>query len=91
MKCELFICRSIGCTVVEMLTCHPPLYDMEPMAALFRIATQPVSVNLPPHCSEHVQSFLKLCFTRLVHVIVGGCSRECFSIVQKHCVLVILM
>ena len=30
---------------------HPPLYDMEPMATLFRIATQPVSVNLPPHCS----------------------------------------
>ncbi|XP_065887366.1 mitogen-activated protein kinase kinase kinase 2-like [Dysidea avara] len=55
---------SIGCTVLEMLTCHPPLFDMEPMAALFRIATQPVSINLPPHCSEHVQSFLKLCFIR---------------------------
>ena len=23
--------RSVGCTVVEMLKCHPPLHDFDPM------------------------------------------------------------
>ena len=58
--------RSVGCTVVEMLTCHPPLYDLEPMAAMFRIATQAQMVppDLPPHCSEHAENFLSKCFVK---------------------------
>ena len=28
---------SVGCTVVELLTEHPPYFDLQPMAALFRI------------------------------------------------------
>lgn len=89
----LLVVRSIGCTVVEMLTCHPPLYDMEPMAALFRIATQPVSVNLPPHCSEHVDSFLKLCFLRSVgpitHIALTKMAYFTWLRTHKWCKIVI--
>lgn len=28
---------SVGCTVIELLTCIPPYYDLQPMPALFRI------------------------------------------------------
>lgn len=28
---------SVGCTVIELLTCLPPYYDLQPMPALFRI------------------------------------------------------
>ncbi|KAL8120472.1 hypothetical protein AgCh_017587 [Apium graveolens] len=28
---------SVGCTVIELLTCSPPYYDLQPMPALFRI------------------------------------------------------
>lgn len=55
---------SVGCTVVEMLTCHPPLFDLEPVAAMFRIASHPITPNLPPHCSEHAETFLTKCFVR---------------------------
>ena len=58
-------CRSVGSTVVEMLTCHPPWYDVrEPTAAMFKIAMEETCPNLPPHCSEHVKHFLALCFVK---------------------------
>lgn len=28
---------SVGCTVIELLTCVPPYYDLQPMPALFRV------------------------------------------------------
>ena len=28
---------SVGCLVVELLTGHPPYYELQPMSALFRI------------------------------------------------------
>lgn len=36
--------RSVGCTIVELLTGKPPYYDLAPMAALFRI----VQDDYPP-------------------------------------------
>ena len=61
-----FVTRSIGCTVIEMLTSKPPFNNLEPNAAIFAIATKPVSYVLPPSCSEHVHSFLKMCLTKYV-------------------------
>ena len=28
---------SVGCTAIELLTCKPPYFDLQPMPALFRI------------------------------------------------------
>ena len=56
--------RSVGSTVVEMLKCHPPWYDYEPTAAMFKIVTEDTEPGLPPHCSEHVQHFLQMCFIK---------------------------
>lgn len=38
---------SVGCTVIELLTCVPPYYDLQPMPALFRIV-QVLSFMLLP-------------------------------------------
>uniref|UniRef100_A0A8C6XY99 Mitogen-activated protein kinase kinase kinase 2 n=1 Tax=Naja naja TaxID=35670 RepID=A0A8C6XY99_NAJNA len=54
---------SVGCTVVEMLTEKPPWAEFEAMAAIFKIATQPTSPQLPPHVSDHGRDFLKRIFT----------------------------
>jgi len=53
---------SLGCTVVEMLTTKPPWYNLEPMAALFKIATDKTKPNLPDHISMECRDFLSLVF-----------------------------
>lgn len=50
---------SLGCTVVEMLTTKPPWSEFEPMAALFKIATQPTEPALPPDLSEDAREFVE--------------------------------
>lgn len=54
--------RSLGCTVVEMLTEKPPWAEYEAMAAIFKIATQPTNPQLPSHISEHGRDFLRRIF-----------------------------
>ncbi|XP_030066353.1 mitogen-activated protein kinase kinase kinase 2 [Microcaecilia unicolor] len=53
---------SVACTVVEMLTQKPPWAEFEAMAAIFKIATQPTSPQLPAHVSDHLRDFLKRIF-----------------------------
>lgn len=54
----IFSFRSLGCTVVEMLTEKPPWAEYEAMAAIFKIATQPTKPLLPPHVSEQGRDFV---------------------------------
>ena len=58
--------RSLGCTVVEMLTGKPPLSKLEPVAAMFRTVTKPETIRsqLPFCCSKNadVDDFLSKCF-----------------------------
>lgn len=54
---------SLGCTVVELLTCHPPYYKKPAMASAFAIVTE----NTPPipdGVSESATDFLHLCFIK---------------------------
>lgn len=60
----LFRCRSIGATIVEMLTCHPPWFNFEPVAAIYKVATCETKPNLPAHCSTKVHKFLAMCFIK---------------------------
>ncbi|XP_031556218.1 mitogen-activated protein kinase kinase kinase 2-like isoform X2 [Actinia tenebrosa] len=55
---------SIGCTVVEMLTTKPPWAEFEPMAALFKIATQNTEPDLPPESSQDAVEFVRNIFTK---------------------------
>lgn len=55
---------SLGCTVVEMLTTRPPWAEFEPMAALFKIATQPTQPELPLDLSDDAKGFVKSTLTR---------------------------
>lgn len=57
-----YIFRSVGCTVIEMLTTKPPWADYEPMAALFKIATQATDPHLT--CSPVANEFVRACLQR---------------------------
>lgn len=41
---------SVGCTVIELLTCVPPYYDLQPMPALFRIVQVFSRIYICSHC-----------------------------------------
>lgn len=58
------VCRSFGCTVVEMVTGHPPWHEFEGVAAIFKIATEhPPVYRLPDDTSDVLRQFLMACFT----------------------------
>ncbi|CAN6250502.1 unnamed protein product [Urochloa humidicola] len=54
---------SVGCTVIELLTCAPPYYDLQPMPALFRIV-QDVQPPIPEGLSPEITDFLRQCFQK---------------------------
>jgi len=59
----VFFCRSFGCTVVEMITGHPPWHRYEGVAAIFKIATEhPPEYRLPDTSSDVLRRFLDACF-----------------------------
>ncbi|KAL0904969.1 hypothetical protein M5K25_027136 [Dendrobium thyrsiflorum] len=54
---------SVGCTVLELLTCVPPYYDLQPMPALFRIVQDP-HPPIPEGLSADLTDFLWQCFKK---------------------------
>ncbi|XP_042491154.1 MAP3K epsilon protein kinase 1-like isoform X2 [Macadamia integrifolia] len=54
---------SVGCTVIELLTCVPPYFDIQPMPALFRIV-QDEHPPIPEHLSSGITDFLCQCFKK---------------------------
>ncbi|KAL8520639.1 hypothetical protein ACS0TY_011250 [Phlomoides rotata] len=54
---------SVGCTVIELLTCIPPYYDLQPMPALFRIV-QDEHPPIPDSLSPAITDFLRQCFKK---------------------------
>ena len=57
---------SVGCTVVEMLTTHPPWHDFSDMAAIKKIIgpNQYPTYELPAALCKEVEEFLQSCFRR---------------------------
>lgn len=89
--------RSLGCTVVEMLTTKPPWSEFEPMAALFKIATQPTEPTLPLDLSEDAKEFVQSTLTKWVLHVQSSlgwsryCSRRISLVTQYHCFLLSLI
>eukprot|EP01125_Pyxidicula_operculata_P017905 TRINITY_DN6324_c0_g1_i3.p1 TRINITY_DN6324_c0_g1~~TRINITY_DN6324_c0_g1_i3.p1 ORF type:complete len:1458 (-),score=499.55 TRINITY_DN6324_c0_g1_i3:1446-5765(-) len=54
---------SLGCTIVELITGKPPYYDLDQMAALFRIV-QDDCPPLPEGISSICKDFLTACFQK---------------------------
>ncbi|PKU75336.1 MAP3K epsilon protein kinase 1-like [Dendrobium catenatum] len=54
---------SVGCTVIELLTCVPPYYELQPMPALFRIVQDP-HPPIPEGLSTDITDFLRQCFKK---------------------------
>ncbi|KAI4384131.1 hypothetical protein MLD38_009896 [Melastoma candidum] len=80
---------SVGCTVIELLTCIPPYYDLQPMPALFRIV-QDDHPPIPDNLSPDITDFLRQCFkkdarqrpdakTLLSHPWIQNCRRALHS------------
>ncbi|KAJ0242400.1 Protein kinase domain-containing protein [Hirschfeldia incana] len=54
---------SVGCTVIELLTCVPPYFDMQPNGALYHIV-QDDSPPIPDGLSPDITDFLRQCFKK---------------------------
>ena len=54
-----------------MLTGKPPLGDLEPHAAMFRIGTKPLDLTLPESVSNEAKRFIEAALTWLVLLIAG--------------------
>eukprot|EP01135_Chromosphaera_perkinsii_P007627 Nk52_evm83s914 gene=Nk52_evmTU83s914 len=54
---------SLGCTVIELLSGHPPYYEFAPMPALFRIV-QDDHPPIPEGSSGALKDFLLQCFQK---------------------------
>lgn len=54
---------SLGCTVIEMLTGKPPYFDLQQMAAMFRIV-QDEHPPMPERLSPTLEDFLIQCFQK---------------------------
>ncbi|KAL0228863.1 hypothetical protein GEMRC1_013483 [Eukaryota sp. GEM-RC1] len=69
---------ALGCTVIELIKGNPPYAHMAPMAALFRIVTDPcppIPTDVSPDCSD----FLSLCFKK------DPRNRPCAKELRQHC------
>jgi len=55
---------SLGCTVVEMATGKHPLHGFEPVAAMFKIASDTYEPEIPDKLSDEGKYFLLQCFRR---------------------------
>ncbi|PPD97932.1 hypothetical protein GOBAR_DD05005 [Gossypium barbadense] len=84
---------SVGCTVIELLTCVPPYYDLQPMPALFRIV-QDEHPPIPDSLSPDITDFLRQCFkkdarqrpdakTLLSHPWIRNCRRALQSSLRQ--------
>ncbi|GJN26155.1 hypothetical protein PR202_gb14064 [Eleusine coracana subsp. coracana] len=65
---------SVGCTVIELLTCAPPYYDLQPMPALFRIV-QDVQPPIPEGLSPEITDFLRQCFQKVLYCYLDAMQR----------------
>lgn len=56
---------SLGCTIIEMATCHPPWSECTNMVAtLFKISHTDQLPDIPASLSRHCKDFLAQCFIR---------------------------
>ena len=57
--------RSLGCTIVEMFTKHPPWSELDAFAAMFKIGlgVKP-EYTLPQGASPDTEQFLSCCFCK---------------------------
>ncbi|KAH3759138.1 MAP kinase kinase [Pelomyxa schiedti] len=53
---------SLGCTIVELLTGNPPFYNLNAMAAMFKIVND--DMPIPPNCSPEMTDVLQKCFKK---------------------------
>lgn len=55
---------SLGITCIELAERRPPLFNLNAMSALYRIAQEPAPVLQPRHWSESFRSFVSSCLQK---------------------------
>lgn len=63
---------------MEMLTAKPPWADLEPMAALFKIATQATEPELPQESTLDAVEFIRAILIRFVTLLYIQCTYTAF-------------
>eukprot|EP01105_Mastigella_eilhardi_P012127 TRINITY_DN2790_c0_g1_i4.p1 TRINITY_DN2790_c0_g1~~TRINITY_DN2790_c0_g1_i4.p1 ORF type:complete len:872 (-),score=204.74 TRINITY_DN2790_c0_g1_i4:16-2631(-) len=53
---------SLGCTVIELITGHPPFYDLPNIRALYKVVQS--EIPIPENISEDLRHFLHLCLQK---------------------------
>eukprot|EP01105_Mastigella_eilhardi_P010150 TRINITY_DN2378_c0_g1_i7.p1 TRINITY_DN2378_c0_g1~~TRINITY_DN2378_c0_g1_i7.p1 ORF type:complete len:1065 (+),score=196.41 TRINITY_DN2378_c0_g1_i7:336-3197(+) len=53
---------SLGCTVIELITGHPPYYDCPNLRAMFKIVQS--DIPIPDGISDELRDFLQLCLRK---------------------------
>ncbi len=62
--CFLYECRSVGATVIEMLTGHPPYHDISPTPVILSVGTGKLTPLVDDRFSREAKAFLEQCFKR---------------------------
>ena len=66
--------RSIGCTIIEMLTTKPPFSQFEPMTALYNIGAGRIGPEIPKTISRKLRKLLNKCFERDPYFRPSACD-----------------
>jgi len=69
--------RSVGCTIIELMTGEPPYSNLAPLSAMFRIVQQD-HPPFPEGISQALEEFLFECFKRDPKIRADGAK------LQKH-------
>ena len=76
---------SLGCTVVELLTCKPPFAEYKnPLTAMYHIAMVGSVPTLPP-MNKDGQTFLTACFNRDAKARATGKKHERSTMGEMGC------
>jgi serine/threonine protein kinase len=66
-KCDIWYIhpiRSVGSTILELVTGQPPYFKLDQYPAMYKIANMNEEIALPENISANLKDFLSKCFIK---------------------------
>ena len=66
-KCDIWyihLIRSVGSTILELITGQPPYFKLDQYPAMYKIANMNEEIALPENISNNLKDFLSKCFIK---------------------------